>query len=598
MINWINIFSITINNKKMIHKLVINILLINIILLGCTSNIYSQMRGPTLQAPLSDTSTIHKGRNYALLIGINDYTHWNKLTNPLAEVLAIKSELQNFYGFKVQILKNPTKNDILMNIRNNYIKKQFNANDQLLIMFSGHGIFDHLSEIGYLVTKYSLKTIDDPIFDTYLPFPILLKNIDKIPCNHILFIADACYAGTLDERIASSRSENKIYRDILPLEYIIRKKKLKTRIYLTSGGKERVDEGVPGKYSPFARKFLEGLRSYGGRDGILTFEELLSDYMDKVRPNQPRWGRFHDDEPGSSFLFIVNYSNLGNPTNGYITNNPNPRGVNTPVIKVDNVEEFIEEIKPNRILMLTSKVYNLHEAVDINTQYIKWVPYYDDKEPTLNINNISNLTIKSTNGAKILTKHPLSDVMKYVNCKKILFENITFGHTVSGYCNGKVLNFNTSENIRIKNSVLFGTGVTGLYLSDVNNFHLIDSTIKDCSVNLLNINNSYNIYFTNSLLENTGEYSLIVIKKNSNNIKFNRCTIRNNWTTKKYKNQYLFEIDNNCNNIYLKKSNIINNKTQLFTNNINKIKLIENKFSGNTFTDYPNSLLNGNYSDK
>jgi tetratricopeptide (TPR) repeat protein len=49
---------------------------------------------------------------------------------------------------------------------------------------------------------------------------------------------------------------------------------------------------------------LEGLRGYGGRDGILTIDELLAVYMDKVEP-QPRWNEFGDNQPGSSFLFIA-----------------------------------------------------------------------------------------------------------------------------------------------------------------------------------------------------------------------------------------------------------------------------------------------------
>ena len=59
------------------------------------------------------------------------------------------------------------------------------------------------------------------------------------------------------------------------LPFIERKKKYKTRLYLTSGGKEYVPDGRPGHHSPFARKFLEALRNYGGNDGILTVNEII-----------------------------------------------------------------------------------------------------------------------------------------------------------------------------------------------------------------------------------------------------------------------------------------------------------------------------------
>ena len=55
-------------------------------------------------------------------------------------------------------------------------------------------------------------------------------------------------------------------------EYINRKLKLKTRKFLTSGGKEYVSDGRPGQHSPFVRKLLEAIRSYGGDDSVLSAE--------------------------------------------------------------------------------------------------------------------------------------------------------------------------------------------------------------------------------------------------------------------------------------------------------------------------------------
>jgi len=51
------------------------------------------------------------------------------------------------------------------------------------------------------------------------------------------------------------------------------------------------------------RKFLEALRSYGGRDGITTVSDILQ-YLERVDP-QPRFGEFGDNEPGSDFLLIL-----------------------------------------------------------------------------------------------------------------------------------------------------------------------------------------------------------------------------------------------------------------------------------------------------
>lgn len=79
--------------------------------------------------------------------------------------------------------------------------------------------------------------------------------------------------------------------------------KFKTRLYLTSGGKEYVPDGRPGMHSPFTRKILEALRGYGGKDGILTVNEIIT-AVEKVEP-QPRFGEFGDNEPGSDFILIA-----------------------------------------------------------------------------------------------------------------------------------------------------------------------------------------------------------------------------------------------------------------------------------------------------
>ncbi|HBH24645.1 MAG TPA: hypothetical protein DDY13_14650 [Cytophagales bacterium] len=96
-----------------------------------------------------------------------------------------------------------------------------------------------------------------------------------------------------------------LYSNVDREEFIKRKLKYKTRFYLTSGSKEYVPDGRPNFHTPFARKFIEGLRSYGGEDGILTFNEMLT-FIEKASP-EPRHGEFGDNEPGSDFLFISSF---------------------------------------------------------------------------------------------------------------------------------------------------------------------------------------------------------------------------------------------------------------------------------------------------
>ncbi|MFN3841269.1 MAG: hypothetical protein ACK4RF_11245 [Cyclobacteriaceae bacterium] len=104
----------------------------------------------------------------------------------------------------------------------------------------------------------------------------------------------------MDPEIARSRSAE-AYEDT-PTEMVVRKLSQKTRKYLTSGGKEYVSDGIPGKHSPFASKFIESLRTYGGADRVLTLQELVSS-MDVLK-QVPRTGSFGDDQKLSDFVFI------------------------------------------------------------------------------------------------------------------------------------------------------------------------------------------------------------------------------------------------------------------------------------------------------
>jgi hypothetical protein len=115
---------------------------------------------------------------------------------------------------------------------------------------------------------------------------------------------DACFGGTFDQAIAKRGGDDNMYREITQDEYITKKLKFKTRLYLTSGAKEYVPDGRAGKHSPFASKLVEALRGYGGKNKVLTSQQVFW-YVERVKP-EPRFGTFGDNEPGSEFVFVAN----------------------------------------------------------------------------------------------------------------------------------------------------------------------------------------------------------------------------------------------------------------------------------------------------
>jgi hypothetical protein len=238
------------------------------------------------------------GNDYALIIATNTYQAMSPLVNPVFDANTIAAKLEADYNFQVEKLIDPPLSQITLKIRE-YAKKIYAEDDQLFIFIAGHGEFDDFYKEGYLVATDSKK--GDEGKTSYLPHSALRTYINNIPCKHIFLAMDVCFGGTFDPHIASARGESETNM-AARAHFINRKLKSKTRLYLTSGGKEYVPDGRPGQHSPFARKLLEALSSFGGADRILTYKEILS-LIESVVP-EPRYGEFGDNQPGSDFIFI------------------------------------------------------------------------------------------------------------------------------------------------------------------------------------------------------------------------------------------------------------------------------------------------------
>jgi hypothetical protein len=236
-------------------------------------------------------------KDYAVLFATDKYDNWSDLVNPIFDSNAIAKELEDRYGFEVRIIENANQDEVFTVLRE-YAKMNYKPQDQLLIFFAGHGQYDETFGEGYVVAKNSLAK--DPGKVTYISHNRLRNNIDNIQCDHIFLAMDVCFGGTFDPILASSRA---LYDEIDNAEFIVKKLSVKTRKYMTSGGKEYVSDGIKGQHSPYAKKFLEALRENGGEDRILTLAELNL-YMQKLQTT-PRAGSFGSDEQGSEFLFIA-----------------------------------------------------------------------------------------------------------------------------------------------------------------------------------------------------------------------------------------------------------------------------------------------------
>ena len=122
---------------------------------------------------------VRSGKDYALLFAVDTYDHWPGLRYPRIDAMSIGQDLEDIYGFEVELIHNPTKEDIL-SVLHKYAQKEYGPEDQLLIFFAGHGDFDPVGNMGYLVSQDTKKPEDDNFRLSYFSHSYFRDFIDRM----------------------------------------------------------------------------------------------------------------------------------------------------------------------------------------------------------------------------------------------------------------------------------------------------------------------------------------------------------------------------------------------------------------------------------
>jgi formylglycine-generating enzyme required for sulfatase activity len=232
-------------------------------------------------------------QNHALFFAVDDYSSHRdflSLKNAISDAEGIAEELERMYNFNVDLYKNPTAKEIitkLLALREHH----FEPNDQLLIMFSGHGTLDGPSQKGVFVAsdnseRHQVSYIRD--------------IINLIPCEHILLLFDACFSGAGDSPMiykgdwqarrpgdSDASRKRRLVSEMLSNT---------TGVVISSGNLQTLDP------SPMAEEFHRALAStYTSGDGLLTLADLKS-RLERVRP-VPTIATLQRDQ-GGGFVFV------------------------------------------------------------------------------------------------------------------------------------------------------------------------------------------------------------------------------------------------------------------------------------------------------
>ena len=201
------------------------------------------------------TPPVDFGRYFALIIGVDTYSDRElaKLKSAVEDAKALAQALESRYGFRVELLINPTRYQIMTALAAYH--KQLGDDDNFLLYFAGHG---SLIEGGSIVRGQWLPSDaekNNPA--NWISNVEITDYVSILPAKEVLVIADSCYSGALT-RSAMVRSEPGI-SDKERQHWLKLMAAKRSRTVLTSGGLAPVLDSGEGKHSVFAKAMLDVL---------------------------------------------------------------------------------------------------------------------------------------------------------------------------------------------------------------------------------------------------------------------------------------------------------------------------------------------------
>ena len=242
--------------------------------------------------------------DFALIIGINDYTEWPPLQTAVNDARGLRKVLIERYGYHPDhiILRTDaeaTRGRIVNDLRS--IAAGLSETENLLIFFAGHGQLDDITNDGYWIPVEG-KLRDPCTWITNSTIKNVLTS-EKVQGKNILVIADSCYSGTLLRGGPSTVTMSADYAArTLELAY------QKSRQVITSGGLEPVADGGRDGHSLFAYYFLKALSENG--QPVTDIESLMMTEVSQSVKNKggqrPTFGRLKTpmDEDGQYVLLL------------------------------------------------------------------------------------------------------------------------------------------------------------------------------------------------------------------------------------------------------------------------------------------------------
>jgi peptidoglycan/xylan/chitin deacetylase (PgdA/CDA1 family)/uncharacterized caspase-like protein len=265
----------------------------------------------TTGAPAAPLAGVRLYReSWAVVVGINAYKNWPRLSYAVNDAQAVRDMLVNTYAFPpdhVTMLLDgeATREKVLAALGDNLADaKKVSHDDRVFVFFAGHGVTRKLpsgKSQGYIVPV-------DAAAQSFQSQAISMTNLqdasDAIPAKHVFFVMDACYSGLALTRggSAGGGADRR--------QYLMEITRRQSREVLTAGGgDEQVADNGPGGHSIFTWTLLQGL---GGKadldgDGAITATELaayVAPGVSSLSRQTPVFGHLVGSEGGDT-VFVL-----------------------------------------------------------------------------------------------------------------------------------------------------------------------------------------------------------------------------------------------------------------------------------------------------
>lgn len=240
----------------------------------------------TLREKISESATY-----YGLIIGIDNYKDENilDLDNPVKDAEKLRQTLIDHYNFNeenISFLRNATREVIIRNL--DALSNEIGPEDNLLIFYAGHGVWDPESNNGYWLPSDA----DEDVKINWFRNSTLVDYLKEINSKHTLLITDACFGGSIFKMRSAFGNREKAYEKLYELP---------SRKAMTSGSLTKVPDR-----SSFTRFLIQRLEE--NDKTYLSSEQLFSSFRIAVINNSdviPQYGEIENvGDEGGDFIFL------------------------------------------------------------------------------------------------------------------------------------------------------------------------------------------------------------------------------------------------------------------------------------------------------